>query len=66
MRDDDATTGRPLSAAEAAALAALRRERTPPPEVEERVMDALRAAQIETVGLITERPGGNQDSGGGR
>jgi biopolymer transport protein ExbD len=31
-----------------------------------KMMDALRAAQIETVGLITERPGGNQDSGGGR
>jgi biopolymer transport protein TolR len=29
------------------------------------MMDALRHAQIDTVGLITERPGGNAGGGGG-
>jgi|SRR5579864_532736 len=29
------------------------------------MMDALRHAQIDTVGLITERPGGNAAGGGG-
>jgi biopolymer transport protein TolR len=29
------------------------------------MMDALRHAQIDTVGLITERPGGNANGGGG-
>ena len=30
-----------------------------------KMMDALRIAQIDTVGLITERPGGNSALGGG-
>jgi len=30
------------------------------------MMDALRHAQIDTVGLITERPGGNAGGGGGQ
>ena len=30
-----------------------------------KMMDALRKAQIDTVGLITERPGGNSALGGG-
>ena len=30
-----------------------------------KMMDALRKAQIDTVGLITERPGGNQRRQGG-
>ena len=31
-----------------------------------KMMDALRKAQIDTVGLITERPGGNSALGGGQ
>jgi biopolymer transport protein ExbD len=31
-----------------------------------KMMDALRKAQIDTVGLITERPGGNSALGGGK
>jgi biopolymer transport protein TolR len=31
-----------------------------------KMMDALRAAQIDTVGLITERPGGAMDTKGGK
>ncbi len=31
-----------------------------------KMMDALRKAQIDTVGLITERPGGNSAIGGGQ
>jgi biopolymer transport protein ExbD len=31
-----------------------------------KMMDALRAAQIDTVGLITERPGGSMETKGGK
>ncbi len=44
----------------------LRGDRDAPYGAIMKMMDALRGAGIETVGLITERPGGSQTAGGGQ